>query len=167
MQVNKSTTFIKDECFVKETAIVYVNGRFLTQPVTGVQRYALELMRHMDWLLEEFAPKLELVCLVPPQDFPNPSWKNIEIRPIGRTEGNLWEQFELPFYLNRQLLFSPANIGPWYYSKQLVMLHDASVFAIPKTYSFAFRIKYRFVFRQLAKRAVFFMTNSEFGSHAL
>ena len=148
---------------------IYVNGRFLTQPVTGVQRYALELMRHMDLLIGKstFAPKLKLVCFVPPQNFSNPSWENIEVQTIGKSRGNLWEQFELPRYLDGNFLFSPANIGPWYYSKQLVMLHDASVFAMPKTYHFTFRLKYKFIFRQLAKRVDFFITNSEFSRREL
>ena len=137
-------------------------------PVTGVQRYALELMRHMDWLLDDSAfPGLELVCLVPPQDFPHPPWKNIEIRKIGKNEGNWWEQFDLPLYLKGEFLFSPANIGPWHYANQVVTIHDASVFAVPDAYSFAFRAKYRFVFKQLAKRAALLLTVSEFSRQEL
>ena len=143
---------------------IYINGRFLTQPITGVQRYALELTRHMDQLLDDnnFAPELELICLTPPQEFPNPHWKHIDLRSIGKNRGNLWEQLDLPLYLNGELLFSPANIGPWYYRNQVVTMHDASVFAVPDAYSFAFRAKYEFVFKQLAKRAAILLTDSEF-----
>ena len=150
-------------------SLIYINGRFLTQPVTGVQRYALELIRHMDQLLDDnvFAPEIELVCLVPPQDFPNPPWKHIEVRTIGRNGGNLWEQLDLPLYLKGQLLFSPTNIGPWHYANQVVTLHDASVFAFPEAYSFAFRAKYKFVFKQLAKRAALLLTDSTFSQQEL
>lgn len=169
MRSTRNSIFIGDVSNIKKTARVYVNGRFLTQPVTGVQRYALELMRAFDKLLGDnnFSAKLKLVCLVPPQDFPNPSWKNMEIQKIGKNTGNIWEQFDLPSYLSGQLLFSPANIGPWYYSNQLVTLHDASVFAIPEAYSFTFRLKYKLIFRQLAKRVEFFITNSEFSRQEL
>ena len=150
-------------------SLIYINGRFLTQPVTGVQRYALELIRHMDQLLDDnvFAPEIELVCLVPPQEFQNPLWKHIDIRPIGKNVGNLWEQFYLPRYLDGQPLFSPANIGPWYYANQVVTMHDASVFAFPDAYSLLFRAKYWFVFKELAKRAALVLTDSDFSKREL
>lgn len=31
---------------------IYINARFLTQTVTGVQRYALELVKEIDQLIE-------------------------------------------------------------------------------------------------------------------
>lgn len=152
----------------KSTVCVYINGRFLTMPVTGVQRYALELLDHVDCLLDEVANQgLKLVCLVPPGDFPQPSWNNIEVRVIGKHERNLWEQFDLPLYLNGELLFSPANIGPWHYANQVVTIHDASVFAVSDAYSFAFRAKYRFILKQLAKRAAFLLTVSDFSRQEL
>lgn len=148
---------------------VYINGRFLTQPVTGVQRYALELTRQMDCLVAE-APTLRdlrFVCLAPPEKFTSPSWKNIELRRVGWNTGNLWEQIDLPFQAGGQILFSPANIGPWYYRNQVVTLHDASVFAMPGVYSRAFRLKYRFVFQQLAQHARLILTDSSFSQREL
>ena len=35
---------------------ILINGRFLTQPITGVQRYALEIVREFDRLLDEGHP---------------------------------------------------------------------------------------------------------------
>lgn len=150
-------------------ARIYINGRFLSQPITGVQRYALELMHHFDALLETelFDHEIKLICLIPDRDSPSCSWKNIAVRSIGNFSGNIWEQFELPLYLNGQLLFSPANIGPWHYPNQVVTLHDASVFAFPEAYSLAFRVKYKFIFNQLAMRAASLLTDSKFSRQEL
>jgi glycosyltransferase involved in cell wall biosynthesis len=142
---------------------IYINGRFLTHTLSGVQRYARELLRALDAL----NPNVELICLAPPEDFPRPMWKNIALRGIGKNRGNAWEQLDLPLWLKGGFLFSPANIGPAFYANQAVTLHDASTFAVPEAYSRMFRIKYRFVFRQLAKRARRIFTDSIFSQHEL
>ena len=49
-----------------------INGRFLAQPMTGVQRYATEIVRALDTLLyenAEFSRDLEIELLVPPDAF--------------------------------------------------------------------------------------------------
>ena len=156
-------------CNILKSAKIFINGRFLTQPITGVQRYALELLNQMDKLLSDniITPKLELICLVPPQDLLRPSWKHIEVKSTGWNRGNVWEQLDLPLSLKGQLLFSPANIGPWYYASQIVTLHDASIFAFPNAYSLAFRTKYKFIFKQLVNRAAHILTDSEFSQREL
>ena len=142
---------------------IFINGRFLTQPLTGVQRYAHELLSALDKL----NPDVQLTCLAPPEDFPLPAWKNIELRVIGRSRANLWEQVDLPLWLKGEFLFSPSNIGPAFYKNQAVTFHDASVFAIPGAYSRMFKAKYRFVFRQLVKRARCILTDSTFSQKEL
>jgi len=148
---------------------IYINGRFLTQPITGVQRYAHEVLRHIDDLItiNHSYAELDIVCLVPPETLVKPIWKKISIRSVGAMKGNLWEQFDLPRYLDGQLLFSPANIGPWHYTNQIVTLHDASVFAFPEAYSFAFRTKYKYIFRQLVKNTKRLITDSKFSQNEL
>ena len=92
------------------TSTIFINGRFLTKSITGVQRYAFELLSQMDLLLEEAEYRnLRLVCLAPPELGVLPAWKNLEIRRVGRNRGNLWEQIDLPFHSRGNLLFSPAN----------------------------------------------------------
>lgn len=148
---------------------IFINGRFLTQPVAGVQRYARELMRQFDILIGDNAspPLVELICLIPPEKIVMPAWNNIELKIVGINKGKIWEQIDLPFFLKGQLLFSPANIGPFYYRNQVVTLHDASVFAVPEAYSPAFRTKYKFVFRQLVTKARSIITDSKFSQDEL
>lgn len=148
---------------------IFINGRFLTKTVTGVQRYSRELLRQMDFLLNEdrFSQRVKFVCLVPREAFQQPGWQNIEIRPVGLNNGNLWEQVDLPLYARGELLFSPANIGPFYYRNQVVTFHDASVFAVPQAYSRTFRAKYTFILRNLSRNARLILTDSHFSQREL
>jgi glycosyltransferase involved in cell wall biosynthesis len=142
---------------------IFINGRFLTQPLTGVQRYARELLRALDAL----NPDTELICLAPPEDFPRPTWKNIAIKVIGKNRGNLWEQVDLPLWLKGRLLFSPTNSAPAFYGNQAVTIHDASIFAVPQAYSRMFKAKYRVIFGRLAKNARRIFTDSVFSQGEL
>jgi glycosyltransferase involved in cell wall biosynthesis len=147
---------------------IFINGRFLTKSITGVQRYAVELLSHMDVLLEETGyHSLKLICLVPPELDTLPEWKNIETRKVGFNKGNVWEQIDLPLYARGRLLFSPANTGPFYYSNQVITFHDASTFAMPEAYSQAFRAKYWFVFKNLVRIARLILTDSHFSQQEL
>ena len=151
------------------TSTIYINGRFLTQPSTGVQRYAREIVANFDLLLEnsELEHKVCIRCLVPRGTPSNTSWKNITLEEVGINHGNLWEQIDLPLYLKGGFLFSPANSGPFLHQNQAVTFHDASVFAIPHAYSFWFRLKYKLIFRSLARLAKVIFTDSKFSQTEL
>ena len=76
---------------------LYVNGRFLFQPPTGVQRYAMQLLRQWDLMLEEGEidrARHHIVLLTPPGDTGMKPFQNIQQRPVGHLRGNLWEQIE-------------------------------------------------------------------------
>ena len=126
---------------------IFINGRFLTQPITGVQRFAFELLKALDKnLINElkFVQTHNIICLVPNNidDLLLPNWENITIQKCGKLAGNLWEQIELLFYSRNGLLVNLCNIGPIVHKNQIVVFHDASVYAYPKTYSLGFKIKY-------------------------
>jgi len=147
---------------------LYVNGRFLTKTVTGVIRYSLELLRQVDALLEtDTYAGIRVTCLAPPEQLIEPGWKNIVIRKVGGNRQNLWEQIDLPLFARGQVLFSPGNSGPVLHSRQVVTLHDASVFAFPGAYSLAFRIKYHMILRMLVRSARLILTVSQFSRQEL
>lgn len=148
------------------TKTVFINGRFLTQPVTGVQRYSISLLDALDQILPE-KDLLNFVCLVPHEETIPVAWRHIEVKKVGKLAGNLWEQRELPFHASNRLLFSPANIGPWNYKNQAIIFYDASVFAVPESYTLSFRMKYSLIMRALAKRAKSIITISTFSQGEL
>jgi glycosyltransferase involved in cell wall biosynthesis len=154
------------------SSLIYFNGRFLTQPVTGVQRFALEVLNSLDNYLTEYASFFQgyhFICLVPSesQEKSFPHWKNILIKRSGRLNGNLWEQIELPIIARRGLLISLCNIGSVFHFQQIVTFHDASVFAVPWAYKIAFILKYRFVMWILARTARQVFTVSQFSKTEL
>jgi glycosyltransferase involved in cell wall biosynthesis len=79
----------------------------------------------------------------------------------------LWEQIELPFYAKDGLLFSPANIGPFFHGKQVVTIHDTSIYVFPDAYSKTFRLKYDAIFKRLASVAKKILTISEFSKREI
>ena len=145
---------------------IYINGRFLEQPLTGVQRYTRELLKNLDLLISSgeisLPENLKIICLAPKTIHEKPSWKNIRLQKVGRLNHNLWEQIELPFHARDGLLFSPANIAPYFGKNQIVTIHDASVFAVPEAYSFTFRLKYKIIFHKLVKTAKKIFTDSAY-----
>jgi glycosyltransferase involved in cell wall biosynthesis len=150
---------------------LYVNGRFLGQPRAGVQRYATELLRQWDRMLEQGeleAGRDEIVVLTPPGQAAASPFKNINIKAVGNLHGNSWEQIELPQFSADHILFNPCNSAPWLNRGALtVTIHDASVFAVPYAYNFLYRLKHRLLYRRFATTARTILTVSEFSKEEL
>jgi glycosyltransferase involved in cell wall biosynthesis len=143
---------------------VCINGRFLTQATTGVQRYAVEMVRALDRLLTA-QPRLRSSYsfrLLTPRNGTRPvSLQHIPITPVGRLKGQIWEQVELPAHSGPNLILNFANTAPLR-GMVLVTIHDASVFAVPEAYSVAFRLWYRTLLPTLGRRARMILTVSNF-----
>ena len=137
---------------------IFINARFLNQPLTGVQRYCVEILRELDAL----AQPGQFIALCPTPPSLPVDLRNIELRIGPRLNGNLWEQLYLPWKTRGALLFSPANVGPYFKKRQIVTMHDMSVFACPDAYTAKFRFKYRTLFKRLANSAERILTVSEF-----
>ena len=132
-----------------------INGRFLTQRTSGVQRYAREMLLALDELLTARAPALDIAAQVlVPTGAPAslPALRSIAIRRVGRLRGHLWEQLELPRHA-RGVLLNWCNTFPVLARHQVVVLHDASVFSCPEGYTRAFRASYRALFALAARRS--------------
>lgn len=143
---------------------IYVNGRFLTQPTTGVQRFAREILRAVDAILasEGMARKSSLVLLTPPGTTPFAGLRAIECRSVGRLRGQAWEQLDLPRHTRDGFSLNLCNTAPLRGRSTLVAIHDAGVFAVPEAYSGPFRVWYRLLHPRLGHRAVRMLTVSEF-----
>ena len=92
------------------TKHLFINGRFLAQPQTGTQRYAVELLKAMDELIDTGQVDLAgvaLTILTPPEKLVPLHLKHISFRVVGGLKGNLWEQICLPRFAQGGLLFSP------------------------------------------------------------
>ena len=141
-----------------------VNGKFLSQQTTGVQRYAAEIVRAWDeglndgWIdRDRFS-----ICVHAPRGILHkPAYKHIAVE-VGNTRGRVWEQIELPLRTRGGFLFSPYAAAPVLRPRHAVTIHDAGAAATPYQYSRQFRAYCSIVFRWLGHSCAPIFTVSEF-----
>ncbi|QGG49997.1 glycosyltransferase family 4 protein [Lysinibacillus pakistanensis] len=149
---------------------IYINGRFMTQTITGVQRYAIEVIRSLDWLLSKGdinGKQYKFIILAPQNTKYNLNLNNISVQVVGRLNSHLWEQIELPFFSSNGLLVNLCNTAPMFSGYQILTIHDASVSANKNNYSFLFKFWYQFLYRILPFRTKKIVTDSNFSKDEL
>jgi glycosyltransferase involved in cell wall biosynthesis len=147
---------------------IVINGRFLSQTMTGVQRYAFELLQELDQILANAPLRFGRVeVLVPRNIRSRPDYSSLLIREVGRFTGHTWEQLELPLYCKGKLLFTPCGGAPVLHDCNVVTVPDAAVLATPKAYSLAYRTWYRMLLSGFGARAKRIITVSEFSKSEL
>ena len=145
---------------MENEAVIYINARFLMQPITGVQRFAIEVCRE----LKRQGVKIQL--LSPANVLHTDIAKELGNKKIGgEQQGHYWEQFILTAFLKRlenPVLLNLCNTGPLFYPASVVTIHDLAFLKHPKWFAFTFRKLYRFLVPQIAKNAAVVFTVSEF-----
>lgn len=144
-----------------------INGRFLTQRMTGVQRYAYEIVVAIDELLSQGRdPAIAMRLVLPPGAQNPPSLSNIEICRTRFGSGHAWDQAVLPFYAEAGVL-SLGNFGPVLARNHVVCIHDANTFILPESYSRSFGLIYRTLLPLVGRRARRVATVSRFSADML
>jgi len=124
---------------------IAVNGRFFSRRITGVERYAHEISK-----------RLTASRMILPG------------KHTGQISGNLWEQFILPGQIKQnEILWSPANAGPWLVRNQIITIHDASVLDHPEWFKPSFAAWSKLSWRILARRVKAIITDSNFSRERL
>lgn len=143
----------------KQKKTVVINGKFYSQPVSGVQRYAREMVLELDKLVggENF------ILAVNKHAKNIPDLKNIKTVCVGRLCGNLWEQLSLPRLVKKEkaLCASLCNIAP-ILSPHIVTIHDVSFKVNKPFFSRKFTAWYNFNFALTMKKIRKVITVSEF-----
>lgn len=118
--------------------MIYINGRFLTQSVTGVQRFAIQI------LLRLIEIRNDIIVICPKSTPDNELTQHLNVEKVGIFSGHAWEQLELPFYMRGKqgLLLNFCNTAPMFFSKNIVVHHDITYKRYPKSYSVPFRLFY-------------------------
>jgi glycosyltransferase involved in cell wall biosynthesis len=150
---------------------VFINGRFLSQSMSGVQRYASELVKAMDKLvgtdaLPRSVRDARWTMLTPPNATATLDLKNIRTRQVGTRTGHLWDQIDLARFARGGSLISLANAGPILHDDHRVVIHDAQVFRHPEFFGRKYALSHRMLGRILARRAKI-ITVSEFSRREL
>lgn len=104
---------------------IVINGRFLSQRLTGVQRYALETVLALDALLVDFPVPVELAVPVAVDASRLPLTTIVPVV-VGRRQGIVWEQLDLARYIKRErgLGVHFCNSVPVLAPDGIVCIHD-------------------------------------------
>jgi glycosyltransferase involved in cell wall biosynthesis len=144
--------------------VITINGRFLTQRMVGVQRFAVEVVKAIDGLMEDgeyksLKGRIEILAPSSARELP---LRHIPVRRRGLTSGYFWEQVEFPIHAWGRLLVSLCMLGPVAVRRQIVVVHDATVRAQPGNFTRRFRAAYNFIIPRICRRAYCAVTVSEF-----
>jgi len=153
---------------------VFINGRFLSRPLTGVERVATEILRELAQMIKAHPDlKLHLSVIVPNMGAEQLSLAQSICDDLGfalinsQTKGYLWEQLELPLCTIGAPLLSFCNLGPVFKRKQLVVIHDAQIYTQPASYTRLFRAAYKILLPVLARFSKHVVTVSKNTKHEL
>lgn len=119
---------------------VSVNGRYTVHQVTGMQRYAREIVLRLGSQCSVIEPR----------------------RRVRGMRGHLWEQLALPRHVNGSLLWSPCSTGPISVERQVVTIHDCAFADQAACYSRSFAAWYQWLVPKLARKARAIITVSQF-----
>lgn len=137
---------------------IYINGKFLTQHLTGVQRYASDFCNTLK-------DKNKYLILAPPSVMQN-TFHNIAVKKIGFSGGHFWEQVELPLYLffnsKKNILLNLCNVAPIFYKNNIVVIHDLAFLRNPNWFSWKFSFLYKIFIPVIVKKAKKILTVSHF-----
>jgi glycosyltransferase involved in cell wall biosynthesis len=117
---------------------IFVNGRFRSHKMTGIQRYAHEITQRLEFPLLE--PR----------------------HPLRGWRGHAWEQTTLPIRSFRGLLWSPCAAGPLISSRHVVTFHDLFPMDSPEWYHPVFARAYRTLLTSLSRTATHMIAVSRF-----
>lgn len=144
--------------------LVVVNARYLTQKVTGVQRFAMEICLQLKTMLKE-------VEFVTPSDvIQKEAYQELNAKIIGSHHGHLWEQLDLPIYLKskgKPLLVNLANSGPLFYKNKIVTIHDVAYKVFPQTYPKSFLLYYNLMIPRLLNGSRHVVTVSQYSKEEI
>lgn len=132
-------------------ARVAINARAAVRAeIGGIERLAREMAIRLPALRPE-----RYRVIAPPRRF-------------AHRAGHAWEQGLLPALAARcALLYSPGNLAPLAFGRNVLVIHDAAVFRHPEAYSKPYVAYQRRLLLALARRARLVITVSEFSRREL
>lgn len=144
---------------------IIINARFLTQAVTGVQRFAVEICRELKKIDSD-------IIFLSPSNISNVELaEEFSAKIIGKKTGHYWEKVELPFYLNKYyngaLLVNLCNSAPIFYKKQIITLHDVAVYKNSQWFSKSFELLYKIMTPLIVKTALKVVTVSNYSKQEI
>ncbi len=146
--------------------IIYINGNFLAQPITGVQRFGIEILKALDELSVLSSYQFIILAYTRQTALPY-TFKNIIIKRVGIFEGKLWEQTDLWFASLGKLLITFAGGAPVFKRQQFFAIHDAAIYDKPAGFSAIYRYWYYVLNAIISKSVKRIITVSLFSKERL
>lgn len=140
--------------------MIAINGRFLTQELTGVQRFAYEVTC---LLKKKYGD--EVIIITPQCKISKTDTFQLETTQTGSFSGYIWEQLELPKFLKKNgspLLINFCNMAPVYYNNKISTIHDITYEKYPDDYPFKMRFLYKKMIPYICRSSKHILTVSEF-----
>lgn len=144
----------------KARELIYINGRFLSQNGSGVQRYAMEVARH---LLQQS----HHVRLIGPK---SEQKEALTYRSLPLFSGLLWEQISLPIYLwlkGSPSLLNLGNSAPIIYRNNYLCVHDLAFMKNAQWFTRRFVWWYAIMIPRVLRRARLVFTVSAFSKQEI
>ena len=143
---------------------IIINGRFLLHRVTGVERYAREIVSALD----SYASPGQFEMAVPPETEEIPVYHNIPVCRVGKLQNRLWEHISFPAYVKRRagIALNLCNTAPLP-SPGIVAVHDMKPIVHPEYYSKLFVLWYRILFANELRRSQMILTGSRFSAREI
>jgi len=141
------------------SSMLYINARFLTQEMTGVQRFSEQICLALKELRDD------IVFLAPSEILRPEIAKKLNVKIIGNRQGHLWEQIDLPKYLKSigsPTLLNLCSTAPIFYNNKVVTHHDVTYKRYPDSFSRKFRLMYALLIPMMLKKSKHLITVSEF-----
>lgn len=138
---------------------IIINGRFLLHAITGVERYAREIVSSIDKIITPG----EVIMAVPPETKKIPEYNNIEVVKVGKLHNRIWEHVSFPIYVLRQhgISLNLCNTAP-IPAPGIVCIHDMKIKAVPEYFNKKFVLWYNLLFINAIKRSEAVITISKF-----
>ncbi|MCK9155681.1 MAG: glycosyltransferase family 4 protein [Paludibacteraceae bacterium] len=143
---------------------IYINGRFLTQKMMGINRFAFEMCRALQ------KEGLDFEILIPEETCDCYDTSSFNITPIKFFSSHLWEQITLPLYLllkKDYILINFSGLGPVLCKKQIITIHDLAFLENPNWYSKGYYYIYKLLTPIAARNARKIFTVSNFSKHEI
>ena len=145
--------------------VLYINGRFLTQPMTGVERYAYNMCKAMAELGQPFI----LICPnAPIQACYDVS--GMQIIHYGKSNSHIWEQCILPFFFigkRNYVVLSFTGLGSILIRHKIMTIHDLSFLENPKWFSRAYYLWYKILTPMAVRTSQHILTVSAFSKQEI
>lgn len=151
-----------------------IDGLFLTQRITGIQRYAYELCLEIDKLITPNEIELLVPANIEAEFETNiPQYNNIKVIRYGKHGGIKWQQIDLARYLkkNKREGIFLTNILPLMCPRGIMTIHDVSYKANPDFFTSkrdrVSALWHRLNYWWAAKSKIQILTDSEFSKEEI